>query len=108
MRDFPGATSEVQVSLDGGFEPVWGPDGRELFYRNDADDMVAAAVTTGAAFRLGTESVLFSALPYYGESYHAACNVTPEGNRFLMVRLTDSGSIDETLVVVENWFEELH
>jgi eukaryotic-like serine/threonine-protein kinase len=108
VRPFPVATSEVQVSLDGGSEPVWARNGRELFYRNAAGDLVAVAVTTGDVFHSGAESRLFSARSYYHEPYHAAYDVTPDGRRFLMVRLSDSGSIDETLVVVENWFQELH
>ena len=33
VRPFPAADRRITVSTDGGSEPVWSPDGRELFYR---------------------------------------------------------------------------
>src|SRR5262249_49032752 len=40
LRPFPGAERMWQVSTDGGTEPVWNPNGRELFYRNGNKMMV--------------------------------------------------------------------
>jgi len=34
--------------------------------------------------------------------------VTSDGERFVMIRNSDSGSLDEELIAVENWFEELN
>jgi hypothetical protein len=33
--------------------------------------------------------------------------VSADGERFVMIRISDSGSLDEELIAVENWFEEL-
>jgi serine/threonine-protein kinase len=42
VRPFPDAGSGlVQVSTNGGYNPVWAHSGRELFYRNGANEMVA-------------------------------------------------------------------
>jgi len=42
VRAVPGTGGPLQLSLDGGTEPVWAASGRELFYRNGAKMMVAA------------------------------------------------------------------
>ena len=45
MRPFPDAGASLQqVSADGGVEPVWAHSGRELFYRNGANELVAVEV----------------------------------------------------------------
>ena len=48
MQEFPGASGKVQISSDGGSEPVWARKGRELFYLSGhkmmAVDVTAAAV----------------------------------------------------------------
>ena len=43
VQPFPGPGPKVAVSLNGGLQPVWSRDGKELFYRED-DWLVAAAV----------------------------------------------------------------
>jgi Tol biopolymer transport system component len=43
----------VQVSQHGGIEPVWAPDGRELFYRSGREasvDLMSATVTFAPTF----------------------------------------------------------
>jgi serine/threonine protein kinase len=43
VRAYPGGGSPVRVSLSGGSEPIWNPNGRELIYRQE-DDMMSVAV----------------------------------------------------------------
>ena len=107
VRPFPEADTEIQVSANGGREPVWARNGSELFYRNSDQEMVAVEVLPGSDFVTGPEQVLFPATAYRTDFYHAAYDVTADGERFVMIRNSDSGSLDEELIVVENWFEEL-
>ena len=61
VRPFPEAgTSLRQVSANGGTEPVWAHSGRELFYVNGANELVAAQVSTDPEFAVGQQEVLFS------------------------------------------------
>jgi hypothetical protein len=108
VRPFPAANTETQVSVNGGVEPVWARNRPELYYRNGAGDMVAVEVLPGTEFVTGPEQVLFSATAYRRDFYHAAYDVSADGERFVMIRISDSGSLDEELIVVENWFEELN
>ncbi len=82
-------------------EQVWARDGREIFYRNGAGDMVAVRVETTPTFSAGPTSVLFPA----GE-YVAVYDVTADGERSIMVRpLGDNAQGD--MILVQNFFEEL-
>ena len=107
VRPFPDADTETQVSVAGGKQPVWARDRLELFYLNDAGEMVSVEVSPGTDFRTGPEQVLFSATAYRDDFYHAAYDVTADGQRFIMIRKSESGSFDEELIVIENWHEEL-
>jgi serine/threonine protein kinase/Tol biopolymer transport system component len=106
VRPFPNATSSKwQVSTDGGTEPVWSRDGRELFYRNGNDDLIAVEITATNTFSFGRKRVLFSAAPYLGDPNHSNFDVHPDGERFLMLRNVSSSGGE--LIWVENWLEEL-
>jgi serine/threonine-protein kinase len=111
LRPFPEASAgKWVISEGGGTEPLWSPDGRELFYRNGNREMVAVAVSGGsAAPPTGAQRVLFSSAPYLADFNHRVYDVTPDGRRFVMLRL-DPGALGENaaqLIVVQNFFEEL-
>jgi len=98
---YPGPGGKSQLSIDGGTDPRWNRNGRELFFRN-GDRMMAVGVESGAAFRASTPKMLF-------EKGTAGYDVAPDGRRFLMLKAvtTDQGPQSELHVIV-NWFEELH
>ena len=96
----------VQVSADGGRDPVWAHNGRELFYRNGADELVAVQVTGDPTFVAGQQEVLFSMADYLVGSGHQMYDVSPDDQRFVMLQI-DAGSDDGELILVENWAEEL-
>ncbi len=107
VRPFPDADTETQVSVNGGTQPVWARNRSELFYLNGAGEMVSVEVLPGTDFRTGVKQVLFSATAYREDFYHAAYDVTADGQRFVMIRKSDSEAFDEELIVIENWYEEL-
>ncbi len=58
VRPFPNVNSgKWQISTNGGQEPRWSPDGRELFFRNG--DAMAARIETEPAFKAGVPEKLF-------------------------------------------------
>lgn len=95
VQPYPGPGGKWQISTDGGTEPLWARNGRELFYRSDRR-MLAVAVTTGSSFSAAKPTVLFegdyeaSVFPLTGTAY----DVTPDGQRFLMVKPVPEAASD--------------
>ena len=103
VQPFPGPGGKLVISTDGGREPVWSPDGRELFYRNGFW-MMAVPIQTEPAFQAGTPRVLFERRSPTATSSNY--DVSPDGQRFVMIGL-DPESRQSSVHVVLNWFDEL-
>ena len=101
VRAFPISTSPVRVSVDGGEEPAWSRDGRQLFYSRGTR-IVRAAVRTSPAFGVVSREVALTG--YTGTSGATGFDVAPNGRDILFSRITtDSGRI----IVVHGWTSEL-
>src|SRR5262245_56262839 len=99
VRPYPNVDSQRwQVSADGGIEPMWSRDGRELFYQSVAGELMSVPVQSGKDFVPGQVKQLLAAR-YQTSGY----DVSLDGQRFLM--LYPAGG---RIVVVEDWFEELN
>jgi serine/threonine-protein kinase len=107
VRPFPDvASARWQVSISGGTLPVWGRNGRELFYINGRQELATIAVRPGGTFSAAEPRPLFSASAYNLATSAGAYDVAPDGRRFLMVRPL-TGPSETELVLVQNWLEEL-
>ncbi len=102
VRPFPGSGARVQVSDKGGTEPLWGRDGRSLYYRGPLGEVIKVAVTTGASFSIAAQSGVAKG-DYLTDSSHPNWDVAPDG-RFLMLKR--AGAEAQT-IVVHNWGREL-
>jgi serine/threonine-protein kinase len=106
VRPFPNVDDgRWQVSTAGGSEPVWAHSGRELFYKNAADELMSSEVRTSPTFMVGQHRILFSATDYDSYAYHPQYDVTADDQRFVMLK--DVTAESHELVLVLNWFEEL-
>ena len=107
VRPFPDVSSaRWQVSNAGGSAPLWAHSGKELFFRNTHNDMVAAQISTSPSFTVVAQKTLFALAPFtFGGSMQAYA-VSPDDKRFLMMRETVAGEAG-LLVVSEHWFQEL-
>jgi serine/threonine-protein kinase len=115
VQPFPGLGPKIQISNAGGTYPVWRRMGGELYYREAKKMMAVSVVTSGAELRASAPKMLFEGAYYEGTGAScemggpAAANydVTPDGQRFLMVR-DNAGTVFGTrAIVVLNWAEEL-
>jgi eukaryotic-like serine/threonine-protein kinase len=111
VQPFPAAAgggSKTQVSRDGGDQPRWRHDGKELFYLSLDGKLMAVDVTEGPSFKTGAPKSLFQALVVRGrrESLLGVLrwDVAPDGRRFLINTLKTPS---EPLTVVLNWTTDL-
>ena len=110
VRPFPpdAGSGLVQVSTDGGTGPVFAHSGRELFYRNGANELVAVQFTEDPTFAAGQQEVLFPMDGYLTATGHAMYDVSPDDRRFVMLRTGgNEGAASAEVYLVVNWFEEL-
>jgi eukaryotic-like serine/threonine-protein kinase len=94
----------VQISIGGGTGPVWSRDGRELFYRAD-DALISVQVRTTGTLVLGERKKLLD-LSDYDSGYLHEFDVSPDGQRFLVIR-TEPESRPLRLDIIINWIDEL-
>jgi eukaryotic-like serine/threonine-protein kinase len=97
LRASTATGGRVQVSANGGRRPVWGRDGRRIFYW-EGSRMVAAALALDPAPRVVSREPLFEG------RFDDDFDVSPDGSRFLMIESETSGL---SLVVVPQWRSEL-
>jgi Tol biopolymer transport system component len=109
VRAYTGG-APVRVSPQGGAQPVWSRDSRELFYLQ-GNTMMATAVKPGSTFGFDAVVKLFEAsfarigggtFEFPGGAYDVA-----RDGRFLMIQPLAPPRPAATIVVVQNWFEEL-
>ena len=106
VQPFPGPGAKWLVSTDGGTDPVWSRNGRELFYRQ-GDQMMAVTVTAGtnAQFPASHPQRLFEMRFDAGDN-GPNYDVSPDGRWFVIPR-SNQALVAEELHVVLNWFNEV-
>jgi len=108
VRPFPNVgDSQWQVSTEGGVQPLWAHNGRELFYLRWLDELVAVEYETRPTFRPLTEHPLFSVveLTRSGSPWNHSYAVGIDDQRFVMLKRLGGGPPE--LLLTFNWFEEL-
>jgi hypothetical protein len=101
VRPFGREGRRQQVSSDGGSQPAWNPNGREIFYRI-GDRMMAVTFTpAGSVPQLSAPKQLFARAYAYGAGITISnYDVSKDGQRFLMVK--DDSTVGRLRVIL-NW-----
>jgi serine/threonine-protein kinase len=111
VRPYPNVNGgKWQISSGGGTAPLWSRNGRELFYAANGK-MFAVRVQSGASFSAEAPRALF-VIPERvraGTLASGTFDISPDGERFLMVRDNSWAAMagTPTLVVMQNFFSEL-
>jgi len=109
FRDVGGAP--WQVSTDGGGKPVWARNSAELFYLAPDGSLRTVAVGPGATWAAGKPRKLLDTQPFFTgtDTYHARAYDVAEDGRFLMIKegASESSAATASIIVVQNWTEEL-
>ncbi|MDZ4257445.1 MAG: protein kinase, partial [Gemmatimonadales bacterium] len=101
VRPFPQTGARVQVSSDGGTEPLWDRTGRTLYYRAP-NGITANAVNTAGGFSIGARRVALPGQDLAAPT-HPSYDVMPDGSRFLVLRRAGS---EAKAIVIHNWARE--
>jgi serine/threonine-protein kinase len=104
VQPFPGPGRKWLISIDGGIDPVWSRDGRELFYRQ-GEQMMAVPIVRTPDFSAGRPRRLFETRFDTGDN-GASYDLAPDGKWFLMPR-SDRAPAPGELHFVLNWFNEI-
>ncbi len=109
VQAFPSTGGKWQISTEGGDEPSWRGDGKELFFLSPRLQLTAVDVKGGDTFEVATPHPLFSIrTPNYvnlGGS-RSVYVMTRDGQRFL-VNSSVEDAYASPITVVVNWTEGL-
>ena len=112
IKPFQGSGPKVQISTEGGTQPVWAPSGRELFYRN-GNQMLVVEFHEGSEITVTPPRLLFSRhnpISNSGYQYDVTANydISPDGKSFVMPNSAEiESSALPTTHIVLNWFKEI-
>jgi hypothetical protein len=101
VTSFPQPTGIVQVSVAGGANPAWSPDGRELYYF-EGRKFISVAAAFDPDFRVVSRTTLFEG-DFIKYRWQRQWDVHPDGEHFVMISDPPGGHLE----VVLNWFSEL-
>jgi serine/threonine-protein kinase len=113
VQPFPRSAGKWQVSSEGGSQPLWARNGKQLFYLwgapgSQTDQAWSVDVQTESGFSAGKPRLLFEQPGYSGGVPIRGWDISADGDRFLMVKLEERKPQPLTeIVLVQNWFEEL-
>ena len=109
VRRFPDGGGKRQVSQNGGGQPRWSNDGKEMFYVED-DWLAVIPVTITPSFSVGSPRRLFQSAGFRGEyrgtdAVRPSYDVSADGQRFVIAEPLEDAP-PPVIRVVQNWAAE--
>jgi eukaryotic-like serine/threonine-protein kinase len=111
VRPFPNVNdARFQISRDGGGQPRWSRDGRELFFLAADGTIMGADVVRGPTWQASTPRPIVPRNVLADVSISLRTfDVTPDGQRFLVLKGSpDRAAAPPQVVVVQNWLDEIN
>jgi eukaryotic-like serine/threonine-protein kinase len=113
VEAFPGGGGRKQVSPDGGDQPAWSRDGRELFFRRQGEvspELWSAPVNTRPNLQVGRAARVLS-IPHWATTPRTwgppAYLPTQDGQHFFVIRMEPWEEPPERFAVVLDWRHEV-
>jgi dipeptidyl aminopeptidase/acylaminoacyl peptidase len=111
VQPYPGPGERHPISTNGGEQPAWNRNSRELFYVQPGASgrrrtLMSVRIGTAPAFVAGTPETLFESddlQRLWGRSY----DVAQDGQRFLITVRKEQPTAPPQMIFVHNWTEEL-
>ena len=97
-----------QVSTEGGVRPAWARNGRELFFLTLKGALMSVSIGDEATFSPGPPARAIDAKYDFGNvGSPRTYDVSPDGQRFLMIKAVEDTTTSASVIMVQNWTEEL-
>ena len=111
VQPFPPVSGvKHQITMTGGFSPVWSPDGKQIFYISRDRQLNSVDVRTQPTFAVANPTKLpVAPIPRPGENVRPY-DITPDGKQFLIVTSDAEPSekpAPPQFRITLNWFTEL-
>jgi dipeptidyl aminopeptidase/acylaminoacyl peptidase len=102
VQSFPAGGARGLISINGGSQPRWRRDGKELFYlSNDLAVMAVPINVVSGAFEAGTAVRLFQTRISGTSAVSFQYSVTRDGQRFLVT--TQAQGVERPVTLITNW-----
>ncbi len=113
VQPFPEGGRRSTVSTNGGRQPRWSRDGKELFYVEGAT-LIAVPVSAGSRFSMGLANRLFEHSSLMNTVSYPMYDVSANGQRFVVAEPVGAPPPppppppppEPSIQVVQNWFAE--
>ncbi len=106
VRPFPSGDGKWQISSDGGSEPRWRSDGKELFYLTADGTLMSVSIDAKSSFEVTSAVSLFKTrtfpIPMGAWGGAAQYDVSNDGSRFLINTIVVPPT-PSNLYVIVNW-----
>jgi Tol biopolymer transport system component len=108
VERYPQLGDRQKLSTQGGWAPRWSPDGRTLYYLSiDGTSLFAVPISIQSQLTAGVAKLLFEGTFPLTTGDPRPFDVTPDGQRFVIIKRGEALGGDKAIVVVQNWTEEL-
>jgi len=109
VRPFPGSGGKWLISREGGREPLWARNEKQLLYRStDGEQIWAVDVRADGGFSASKPRLLFKAPGLETTGPIRTWDLSLDSQRFLMVKSDEAKPTPVTeMVLVMNWFQDL-
>lgn len=104
VQDFPKLTKRQKVSTEGGQQPHWRNDSREMYYISRSGKIIAVSIGLGTRIEVGKPRELFSTNTPGGAwaITRRQFQPTPDGQKFIVRTVPDDAPLTPYIVTL-NW-----
>lgn len=99
VKPFPAGDGRWEIAALGG-NPRWSADGRRLFFARD-EQVLEVDVQTTPGFRVGVPRRLFTLRPIGSSTTYPGFDVSPDGQRFLIIEPDEAAAATSLVVVLD-------
>ena len=107
---FPEKKNITPISIAGGTQPAWAPDGKAIYYRNlSGNKLMVVSFIADPEPRVGKPVLQFKGEITNAGKFGRMYDISPDGKHFLMIKSEEvnPASASTQINVVLNWFEEI-